>query len=414
MFNSLRGRAAGLAAAFVCSLVLVLPQPATAQSSWTLVATGDFNGDGQADNLLRDGSGRVAVQLMNGSQVATTRVVGNMSGDWSVVNVGDFNGDGSSDIVWRNNVTGYAKTWWMTGAHINRVSTVPGNVPNAMIGTVDPRNPSTWTGIYMGGSVGSLGMTNTFTNAGQFSLCPPLPAVCVPDLTPSPVAFARKSIIAESFIFGYRHLLFTESLTIGAEGFIGGGGGDIRFTGIPGTFGFPGGIAPAAGATGDSVTISPTWNAGILGQLGTTFQVAGIPVFVAFDAGVGFQHINVAINCTGPMGACGANGITLQTLTTSSTLTGWLIGGEIDTKLRALPPFSGWNLGFLNNTTVGFQYLHGDYGTLGTTLGNPAQIQLTTSQKVTTNSAMAKNTFPLTDWGSFFNDGYSSGDRMRF
>ncbi len=135
---------------------------------------------------------------------------------------------------------------------------------------------------------------------------------------------------------------------------------------------------------------------------------------MAFDGGVGFQHVNLAINCTGAAGACGANGIPLQSLVTSSTLTGSLLGGEINTKLSAILPFSGLNLGFLNNATVGFQYLHGDYGNFTTTLGNPAQIQLTTSQKVTTDSAMARFTIPLAGWGGFFNDGASFGDRLRY
>jgi hypothetical protein len=72
-----------------------------------------------------------------------------------------------------------------------------------------------------------------------------------------------------------------------------------------------------------------------------------------------------------------------------------LFGGEIDTKLGAILPVTGLNLGFLNNATVGFQYLHGNYGTLTTTLGNPTQLQLITGQKVTTDSVMAKMTIPL-------------------
>jgi hypothetical protein len=435
MSKSLRVRAAGLATAFACALALLLPQPATAQS-WTRLASGDFNGDGTADLLLGDGSGRVAVQLYSGFQMTQTRVVGNMSGNWMVATVGDFNGDGKDDILFHNMVTGGVKVWLMNGVHVTN-STIVGNMPASatvvnvgdfngdgradvvwrnnttgsltewlMRGTqvqsllVDPNTPwiptlspsqgNGFTHFYLGGSVGSLNMSNTFINAGQLTACPPFPALCTPDMTPNPVASAGSSDFAGNVLFGYRHTVFTESLIIGAEGFFGGGGGEIRYTGIPGTFG-PGGIVPAAGTSGDSVTLTPGWNAGIIGQFGTTFQI-GVPFYIAVDGGVGFLHVNGAINCTGTAGACGANGIPLQSLTISSTLTGSLIGGEIDTKLGAILPL---NLGFLNNATVGFQFLHGDYGTLNTTLGNRAQIQLTTNQRVTTDSAMAKITIPL-------------------
>ena len=68
--------------------------------------------------------------------------------------------------------------------------------------------------------------------------------------------------------------------------------------------------------------------------------------------------------------------------------------------IGGLPPqltCSRLNLGFLNNATVGFQYLHGDFGNLTTTLGTPTQFQVTSGVKVTTDSAMARFTFPLAE-----------------
>jgi hypothetical protein len=440
MSESVRVRAAGLAATFVCCLALLLPQPVNAQNQWTQVGTGDFNGDGTADVLLRDNAGRLAVQLYQGFTLLQSGVVGRMSGNWSVAAVADFNGDGRADILFHNKATGAVREWQMNGLQITN-STIVGNMspsatvtnvgdfngdgradivwtdpmggqtewlmngtqvrsfmvdPNTVpwLYTLSPSQGNGFTHFYWGGSVGSLGFNNVFTNGGQFSLCPPFPAICIQDMTPSPVASSDSGGIAGNVLLGYRHAVLTESLIIGAEGFFGGGGGDIRYTGIPGTFG-PGGIVSAAGASGDSVTLRPGWNAGILGQIGTTFRFGAVPFFVAFDAGVGFQHVDLSINCTGAAGACGANGILLQSLTTSSTLTGSLFGGEIDTKLGAILPVTGLNLGFLNNATVGFQYLHGNYGALTTTLGNPTQLQLITSQKVTTDSAMAKITFRM-------------------
>ena len=39
---------------------------------------------------------------MNGTQIISSTVVGNVPINWSVSATGDFNGDGEADVVWRD------------------------------------------------------------------------------------------------------------------------------------------------------------------------------------------------------------------------------------------------------------------------------------------------------------------------
>jgi hypothetical protein len=460
MSNSLRNRVAGLVAVICFSAVLSQPAAVLSQpgAEWRQVGTGDFNGDGKADILWRDASGNVAVSLMDGLQVVQSRVVGNRPNNWTIVGTADFNGDGKSDILWRD-TNGDVAIWLMNGARITQSRAV-GNEPTAwtIVGTGDFngdgkadilwRDPSgnltewfmngthiaqsvavnnlptnwtpvvdindagsvgiVWTGFNIGGSLGSLNASNSFTNFQQFTLCPPF---CTPDLTPNPAASATSSGFYGNVFLGYNQRLPGTPLVIGAEAFYGGGGSEIKFTGIPGTFG-PGGIASAAGAAGDSVTVTPTWNAGVLGKIGTTLQIGGAPVFVAFNGGVGFQHFNVAINCTGSAGACGGNGIPLQSLTTSSTVGGALFGGELDIKVASIFPQAA-SSPFWNSALIGFRYLHVDNESLTTTVGNRTQIQLTTNQKLTTDSAVATFTYQFNQTG-FWASGVDIGTKFRY
>jgi hypothetical protein len=50
----------------------------------------------------RDTSGNTSIWFMNGTAVASSAGVGNIPINWTVVGTGDFNGDGMSDIVWRD------------------------------------------------------------------------------------------------------------------------------------------------------------------------------------------------------------------------------------------------------------------------------------------------------------------------
>jgi hypothetical protein len=101
------------------------------------------------------------------------------------------------------------------------------------------------------------------------------------------------------------------------------------------------------------------------------------------------------LNCTGA-GACGFNGIPPQTLTTSKTMTGSLLGGEVGMPLRNVPVLSSGATAFtfLSAATVGFQYLHGEFGSINTA-GAPSRIQITATQDVRTDSVMATLRLPL-------------------
>jgi FG-GAP-like repeat/FG-GAP repeat len=97
---------------------------ATPDSSWSVVAMGDFDGDGHQDILWRNTNGSLAEWLMNGSIITSSQsptyqgkaVVPDAS--WSVVAVGDFNGDGGSDLLWRQCGTGLLAEWQMNGTQI--------------------------------------------------------------------------------------------------------------------------------------------------------------------------------------------------------------------------------------------------------------------------------------------------------
>src|SRR5260370_36654986 len=78
-------------------------------TTWSIVGTGDFNGDGKCDILWRDTSGNIAIWEMNGTTVLNpnTAGVGKVATTLWVAGAGGVNGDGNSDILLRGTSGGH-------------------------------------------------------------------------------------------------------------------------------------------------------------------------------------------------------------------------------------------------------------------------------------------------------------------
>jgi len=85
---------------------------------WTLVGIADFNGDGKADLLFRRNDGVLALHLMNGAQVQAAQLLGGIGTEWRVVGVGDFNGDGRADFMTRRISDGMLAVYLMNGFQV--------------------------------------------------------------------------------------------------------------------------------------------------------------------------------------------------------------------------------------------------------------------------------------------------------
>ncbi|MGA2177505.1 MAG: VCBS repeat-containing protein [Verrucomicrobiota bacterium] len=93
--------------------------PALGNSSYGIVGTGDFSGDGKADIVITNSFGPV-IRFMDGTSKISDIPITNLppTSTAKVVGVGDFTGSGQTDILWRDYTTGNNFVWVMQGTNV--------------------------------------------------------------------------------------------------------------------------------------------------------------------------------------------------------------------------------------------------------------------------------------------------------
>jgi hypothetical protein len=149
---------------------------------WKVVGTGDFNGDGRVDFLLRQDGGQLTEWLGTASGAfsnngPTASIY--FDNDWKIVGTGDFNGDGRDDFLLRNS-QGWTTDWLATsnGSFTNNGTNASllftsewsiagnGDFNGDGIGDILLRSTQGWLTEWLGRSNG--GFTNNGPTAGLF------------------------------------------------------------------------------------------------------------------------------------------------------------------------------------------------------------------------------------------------------
>jgi hypothetical protein len=108
----------------------------TVAPSSAIVGNGDYNGDGHADLLSRDDTtATLTLRLLaDGTQIAAAQLPLMVSLDWDVAASADFDGDRRDDILLRNTRKGQLELWLMNGTQLVRRLALKGSFsPNWLL-----------------------------------------------------------------------------------------------------------------------------------------------------------------------------------------------------------------------------------------------------------------------------------------
>lgn len=102
-------------------------------SRWRVVGAADINKDGKIDLVFQHTDGTLAVWYMDGTNLSSAALMSPSNpGDsrWHVVGVGDLNGDGNTDLVFQH-TDGTLATWVMNGVTLSSASLLSPSNPGA-------------------------------------------------------------------------------------------------------------------------------------------------------------------------------------------------------------------------------------------------------------------------------------------
>jgi hypothetical protein len=86
----------------------------TPPNGWELVATADFNGDGNPDYVLYGAATRqTAIWYLNNNIYVSGAYGPTLPAGWSLVGLADFNGDRKSDYLLFNSTTRQSAIWYL-------------------------------------------------------------------------------------------------------------------------------------------------------------------------------------------------------------------------------------------------------------------------------------------------------------
>jgi outer membrane immunogenic protein len=134
------------------------------------------------------------------------------------------------------------------------------------------------------------------------------------------------------------------------------------------------GVPGVSSAPGDSVNVKEDWEGGVRARLG----YAVLPNVVVYGTtGLAVQHIQATVTCSSATPfPCGRFGpVTAFTQTNSPTLPGWTIGAGLEYVLT-------------RNLRLRAEYRYSDYGTYNAIYGNPANVAVSSSLRLQTNTAL--------------------------
>ncbi len=105
----------------------LVPLPPLANSNWSIKGVGDFTGNGNQDILLYYApTGQPFIWTMNGTTVTGLIPLPSMPDpNWSIKKVADFNGAGTADILWYNSQTRQTLVWFMNQGKVSGQANIP-------------------------------------------------------------------------------------------------------------------------------------------------------------------------------------------------------------------------------------------------------------------------------------------------